>query len=87
MPGLNAAVALYRPGPMAILDDYIARSPVQFLFYDRYWIGDFDPRHPEEGHDEGLAAILRRLAAREEITLREVTGATDDWVVLKVIRD
>jgi hypothetical protein len=68
-------------------DDYIAHSPIRYLFYDRYWIGDFDPLHPESGSDQGLAVILRRLAAREEITLREVKGTPDDWIVLEVNRE
>jgi hypothetical protein len=33
-----------------------------------------------------LGEILRRLAARQEITLREIPGAPDGWAVIQVIR-
>jgi hypothetical protein len=68
-------------------DDYIARSPIQYLFYDRHWIGDFDLERPAEGSEPGTAAILRGLVARETISLREIRGAPDDWIVFEVIRD
>ena len=34
-----------------------------------------------------VPAILRRLAAREEITLQEMNGTPDNWIVLEVVRN
>jgi hypothetical protein len=70
------------------VDDYIYRSPIQYLFYDRPWLGGFDPSRPDlppRAHG-GIGEILYRLAHRPGCALREVPGATHDWVVIEVVR-
>ncbi len=83
-------------------DAYIAGSRIDYLLYDRDWVVGFPageapspeaeraaPAAAAESLPRGrerLGAILRRLDARPGITLREVPGAPDNWLVLQVQR-
>jgi hypothetical protein len=79
------------------VSDYIAASPVEYLLFDRPWVGEFDPVRPWATPGvppakpvlpgrEALPVTLARLALRPEITLREVPGAPDGWVVYRILR-
>jgi hypothetical protein len=108
-------LAALRHGTVA---EYIAASPIEYLLFDRPWVGEFDPLRPwvtpglppgtvggrpgtggsaAAGSpprdqaagvpvEEELPVTLARLALRPEITLREVPGAPDDWVVYRITR-
>jgi len=68
--------------------EYVCRSPIRYLLYDRPLLGGFDPASPTfpplDAAEVGLT--LHRLHGLPGCSIREVPGATDDWVVIEVIR-
>jgi hypothetical protein len=68
--------------------DYLLRSPIRYVLVDRPWLHGFDPAHPETppSRSEGLADALWRLHRREDVDVRAVPGATEDWVVSEIVR-
>jgi len=68
--------------------EYVCRSPIRYLLYDRPLLGGFDPASPAvpppDAADVGLT--LHRLHGLPGCSIREVPGATDDWVVIEVNR-
>jgi len=79
-------IAALRDGKVA---EYICRSPIEYLFYDRPWLGGFDPVAPGTVPAAGneLAETLHRLQGLPGCSLREIPGATDEWVVFQVLRE
>jgi hypothetical protein len=77
-------------------DAYIAAAPIDYLIFDGDWVVGFNPAGDREAADAGaaplprgrqrLGAILNRLAARPGISLQEVPGAPDGWVILALRR-
>jgi hypothetical protein len=55
---------------------------------DRPWLFGFDPAHPEGPPREpgGLPEALWKLHQRPDVDVREVPGATEDWVVTEILR-
>ncbi|HEX5041532.1 MAG TPA: hypothetical protein VFV75_01435 [Candidatus Polarisedimenticolaceae bacterium] len=78
-------VAVLREGGEA---DYLARSPIRYVLVDRPWLLGFDPAHPDLPPRErgGLPEALWQLHRRPDVDVREVPGATEDWVVTELVR-
>ena len=78
-------VAVLREGREA---DYLLRSPIRYVLMDRPWLFGFDPAHPEGPPREpgGLPEALWKLHQRPDVDVREVPGATEDWVVTEILR-
>jgi hypothetical protein len=68
--------------------DYLLRSPIRYVLVDRPWLLGFDPAHPETPPRApgGLPEALWRLHLRPDVDVREVKGATEDWVVTEIVR-
>jgi hypothetical protein len=68
--------------------DYLLRSPIRFVLIDRPWLLGFDPAHPDRPPTErtGLPEALWQLHQRPDVDVREVAGATEDWVVTEIVR-
>jgi hypothetical protein len=78
-------VAVLRDGREA---EYLARSPIRYVLMDRPWLLGFDPAHPDTPPRErsGLPEALWQLHRRPDVDVREVPGATEDWVVTEIVR-
>ncbi len=78
-------VAVLRDGREA---DYLAGSPIRYVLMDRPWLLGFDPAHPDTPPREpgGLPEALWQLHRRPDVDVREVPGATEDWVVTEIVR-
>ena len=78
-------VAVLRDGREA---DYLLRSPIRYVLMDRPWLLGFDPSHPDTPPREpgGLPQALFELHQRPHVDVREVPGATEDWVVTEIVR-
>jgi len=78
-------LAVLRDGSVA---EYICGSPIRYLLYDRPWLGSFDPavpaKHPAAGEE---ITTLHRLHGLPECSLREIPDATEDWVVIEIVRE
>jgi hypothetical protein len=67
---------------------FICDSTIRYLLFDRPWVGGFDPGNPMKPPDDerGLSGVLHRLATSGSCSLRDAGPATEDWVVLEVVR-
>ncbi len=67
---------------------FICESTIRYLLFDRPWVGGFDPKDPTKPplDASGLPGVLHRLATSGPCTLRDAGPATEDWVVLEVVR-
>jgi hypothetical protein len=70
------------------VDAYIASSPIRYLLFDRPWLGGFDASRPDAplAKPTELGEMLRHLARRPGIALRETGQPPPDWVVLEIVR-
>jgi hypothetical protein len=68
--------------------EYICRSPIDYLFYDRPVLGGYDPSSPDTPPppEADLGRDLYRLHNLPECSIREIPKSTDDWVVVNVLR-
>jgi hypothetical protein len=67
---------------------FICDSTIRYLLFDRPWVGGFDPGNPTKPPEDGrgLPGVLHRLATSGTCALRDAGPATEDWVVLEIVR-
>lgn len=68
--------------------DYLLRSPIRYVLMDRPWLHGFDPAHPDTPPTvrAGLPEALWRIGQRADADVRDIPGATEDWVVTEIVR-
>jgi hypothetical protein len=86
LDGLINDATLYAAIRDGDVDRWIAASPIDHVLMDRDWLEGWDPAHPTQPPRErgGFGEVLWRLSRRPGIAIREVPGATENWVVVKI---
>lgn len=68
--------------------EYLAASPIRYLFFDRDWLEGWDPARPVEPprRTGGIGETLWRLESLPGVELVEVPRERDTWAVIEVVR-
>lgn len=68
--------------------EYIASSPIRYLFFDRDWLEGWDPARPDDPPRKsgGIGETVWRLHGFAGIDLVEVPRERSSWAVVEVVR-